>query len=359
METSEPAAGEEDGYDDPHETSTTPQISSRRHLLLLAVLVPAAVAITNQLLFSAIANRVWPQSLLYPWMAFSTAILSWCVGRYLDPPWLRWLVFGWCLALLDILTIAACLSGPIPRDFAYVLVAAQAGLLVVWSVSANLSWQIRLPMAMLAAAFLIAFAGIWRDDEWSVLVTVTVLIVCLVSGILRWKGYTLHRTQCGGGANSHQADFGTLQFGIRHMLIWAAAIAPLLIVARGVEFFMFAGLGGKGALPGLIISLCLAITALTAIWSVLGGSPWFVRIPVLVVMPCLLAYGLETYARHIRTPAWSRWSSGIILNLLWSMHGHWSTWIGVFTALLAALLLFLRANGYLLRRALAATAASK
>ena len=134
------------------------------------------------------------------------------------------------------------------------------------------------------------------------------------------------------------------------MLIWAAAIAPLLIVMRGVEFFMFAGLGGKGALPGVLISLCLAITALTAIWSVLGGSPWFVRIPVLVVMPCLLAYGLETYARHIRTPAWSRWSSGIILNLLWSMHGRWITWIGLFTALLAALLLFLRANGYLLRR---------
>ena len=213
-------------------------------------------------------------------MAFSTAVLSWCVGRYLNPAWLRWLIFGWCLTLLDILTIAACLSGPIPRDFAYVLVAAQAGLLVVWSVSAKVSWQIRLPTAMLAAAFLIAFAGIWRDDEWSVLVTVTVAIVCLVSGILRWNGFTLQRTKSPETQNSHQVDFGTLQFGIRHMLIWAAAIAPLLIVARGVEYFMFASLGGKGALPGVLISLCIAITALTAIWSVLGGGPWFVRIPV-------------------------------------------------------------------------------
>ena len=174
METSEPTADGDDRYDDAVESSATPLFSSGRELLLFAVLLPAAVAISNQLLFSAIANRAWPQSLLYPWMAFSTAVLSWCVGRYLNPAWLRWLVFGWCLTLLDILTIAACLSGPIPRDFAYVLVAAQAGLLVVWSVSAKVSWQIRLPTAMLAAAFLIAFAGIWRDDEWSVLVTVTV-----------------------------------------------------------------------------------------------------------------------------------------------------------------------------------------
>lgn len=321
----------------------------RARLILFAVLLPAAVAITNQVLFSGIANHHWPRPSLYPWMAFTTAVLSWCVGRYLQPTWLRLMVFAWCLALLDLLTIAACLSGPVDRSVAYVLIAAQAGMLVVWSVSANVNWQYRLPTALLATALLITFASIWHDDEWSVLVTITVLIVCATCVVLRWKGFKLQRID-NVTTNLKRSEVGALQFGIRHMLIWSAAIAPLLIATRGLELVMFASLGGKGALPGMLISLSLAITALTAIWSVLGVGPGYVRVLTLIVVPVSLAYGIEIYADYIRTPAWSRWSSGIILNLLWGMQGRWPTWLGLFAALLAALLLFLRASGYRLER---------
>jgi hypothetical protein len=49
-------------------------------LSIFAVVIPAAVAISNQLLFQLCSLedlRVW----LYPWMAISTAVLSWCTGR--------------------------------------------------------------------------------------------------------------------------------------------------------------------------------------------------------------------------------------------------------------------------------------
>jgi hypothetical protein len=349
MATTEPSAIEGNRRDANCSSSPAPLLPSLPRLLLFAMLLPAAVAITNQLLFSSIVNPRWQRLLSYPGMALTTAILSWCVGRYLQPSWLRLLVFAWCLALLDLLTVASCLSGPIERYVAYVLIAAQAGMLVVWSVSANVNWQYRLPTALLAAALLIAFASIWHDDEWSVLVTITVLIVCATCVVLRWKEFKLQRVD-NGATNLKRSEVGALQFGIRHMLIWSAAIAPLLIATRGIELMMFASLGGKGALPAMIISLSLAITALTAIWSVLGAGPWYVRLLALIVVPGILASGIEVYANSIRTPAWSRWSSGIILNLLWSMRGDWTMWLGLFAALLAALLLFLRASGYRLAR---------
>jgi hypothetical protein len=85
--------------------------ASRLRLLVCAIVIPAAVAGTNQAVFELATNNPGLRDWLYPWMAFTTAVLSWCVGRYLSPAWLRWMVFAWSLALLDLLTIAVCLSG--------------------------------------------------------------------------------------------------------------------------------------------------------------------------------------------------------------------------------------------------------
>lgn len=350
MSTTEPSAIEDDLGDNDCKSAPALVLPSRRRLLLFAVLLPAAVAITNQLLFSGIANFHWPRMLLYPWMAFTTAVLSWCVGRYLQPMWLRLLVFAWCLVLLDLLTIAACLGGPVEHGVAYILIAAQAGMLVVWSVLANVNWQYRLPTALLAIAMLIAFAGIWGRMEWSVLVTVTTLLVAVVCGILSWRGFKLRRIHIEGDPDEGHLDVGALQFSIRHMLIWSAAIAPLLIVARGVEFMTFSSIVGNGALPGMLISLSLAITALTAIWSVLGSGPWLMRLIAVIVVPGLLARGLEVYTRYARPMSWGPWPRDAIIYVLSEMRGHWTMWLGLLAALLAALLLFLRANDYRLVR---------
>ena len=85
-------------------------IQSPGRFVLCAIVLPIFVAASNQLLIAYgdfLFLRVW----LFPWMALSTAALGWMVGRYLSPAWLRWLVFGWSLALLNLLTIAACLGG--------------------------------------------------------------------------------------------------------------------------------------------------------------------------------------------------------------------------------------------------------
>src|SRR5262245_1738792 len=69
--------------------ASTATIASPARLVVLAVLLPAAVAATNQWLFESASksNLAWgalyPPNLargaLYPSMVLSTAILSWCV----------------------------------------------------------------------------------------------------------------------------------------------------------------------------------------------------------------------------------------------------------------------------------------
>ncbi len=118
-------------------------------LFAFAVFLPAMVAGSNQLLFDLIRSypglRVW----LYPWMTISTAVLSWCVGRYLQPAWLCWIVFGWSLALLDLLTVAACIDHRIDEHFGFVLVSVQISLVVLWAILGPIGWQWRLPVLWL------------------------------------------------------------------------------------------------------------------------------------------------------------------------------------------------------------------
>jgi hypothetical protein len=102
--------------------------TSRLRLLLCAVLIPAAVAGSNQWLYDAIGTSRWLQAWLYPWMTVTAAVLSWCAGRYLPTAALRWIVFAWCLLLLDLLTLAACQDGRIPDHFGFVLVSSQVSL---------------------------------------------------------------------------------------------------------------------------------------------------------------------------------------------------------------------------------------
>jgi hypothetical protein len=45
-----------------------------------------------------------------------------------------------------------------------------------------------------------------------------------------------------------------------------------------------------------------------------------------------------------------KWPAGAILSLLYAMQRHWMVWLGSYTAILAALLLFFRASGYRLVR---------
>src|SRR4029079_10155620 len=143
-----------------------PSLPSLGRLFVFAVLVPVVVAASNQLLLRAIGTRLELAPWLYPWIVTSTAALSWCTGRYLGPAWLCWIIFAWCLALLDLLTFIACITHRVEYQFGYALVSAQIGLLILWAIAGPGPWQLRLPSIAAVAPVVIIFCGSFVNNSY-------------------------------------------------------------------------------------------------------------------------------------------------------------------------------------------------
>jgi hypothetical protein len=325
-----------------------PTFSSWINLFAFAVLLPSAVALSNQLLFECIPRFPVLRGWLYPCMALTTALLSWCVGRYLQPAWLRFIVFAWSLALLDFLTIAASLERRIEYELGYVLVSAQISLLVLWAILGPGAWQTRLPVVAAVAVPVMIFSGSFVSNayavrSWGITMLLTSPIVAILCGGLRYLGFLLQQV-----AALDQAAAGkrpTYQFGLKHMLIWLTVTGPLLLVIRGLDF------EGANAFPAALLALSVSTVNLIAIWAVLGGGYWPIRIASLVGVPFLIAQGMDYYSAYLKSNVLNPWDDyGTIAWTLREMEDLWIAWLWLDGALLAALLLFLRAGGYRLMR---------
>jgi len=328
--------------------TSMPGLPSLGRLGVFAVLIPAIVAITNQLLLAAVGTRRELAPWLYPWVTASTAALSWCTGRYLHPAWLRWIIFAWCLALLDLLTFTACLSRRVDYQLGYVLVSAQISLLILWAIAGPGPWQTRLPSVAALAPVVIAFCGSFEGSSymsrsWNVMMFVTSAVVAALCGGLRYFGFVLR-----DASSMDSLKRRSFQFGMKHMLIWLTVTGPLLLVLRSLD------LSGRGLYPAALLAAGVATVNLIAIWAVLGGGYWIIRIVALVGAPLLIAEGLNYYSVYLKTNSLSSAGGGnwygTIAWALAEMKDRWTVWLCLDAALLAALLLFLRAIGYRLMR---------
>lgn len=330
------------------EIAADKRIPSRSHLLLSVVLLPAFVAGTNQLLFYLAPD--W----LFPGMVFTVAVLSWCSGRYLHPVWLRWAVFAWCLALLNLLTLAACLaSGALVYHFAYVLVSAQISLLAIWTILSPVAWQWRLPGALIGAPALILFATSFGGphyqtaDGWNAMMVMIAVVVVLLCGSLRLFGFILQKPEL---VQSDASDLGTPQahqFALKHLFIWATAMVPLLLVARGLDLILLARLDTPVVFIAALAAVTTATVNMIAIWAVLGPGWWLARLVMFLSATVLMAIGLTKYFNYV----YSQYRSfSPTQYALLRTRDDCFVWLSLDAVLLAALLLFLRASGYRLAR---------
>lgn len=322
-------------------------------LAVFAVILPVLVATTTQMLVRNV--RAFPslQSWLYPYLIFTTAILSWCAGRYLQPAWLRWILLAWCLALLDALTMIACLEGSLEDQFGYVLVSAQLSLLVLWAVLGTGYWQWRLPAVAALSPLVIMFSGSFMgsyysraEQSWNLMLIIATPIIALLCGGLRFFGFSLRDVRLEDGDAAKPGKRPTYQFGTKHMLIWLTVAGPLLLLVRGLDF------GGRAIFPAALLAASIATVNLIAIWAVLGAGYWVIRIVSLVGVPFLIAQGMSSYSAYLKSTATKPWYSlyGTIAFTIGEMEDLWIAWLWLDAALLAALLLFLRASGYRLMR---------
>ena len=112
------------------------------------------------------------------------------------------------------------------------------------------------------------------------------------------------------------------QFGTKHMLIWAAAMAPLLVVARGMEFLIFSDLDYSTTFQSVWLSLGIATLNLVAIWAVLGSGPRPLRIAALIMLPLVLALGVERYADSLHPGLGQSWTTLTFMLEKWEANGH-------------------------------------
>src|SRR4051812_5119679 len=178
-------------------------------------------------------------------------------GFLIEPPWLRWLLFAWCLLFTD-LNAASSLNDRIPQS----LFTAQIGLITVWGILGTSSWKIRLPVVLLLVLPMLAMIS----------QTAALCLICLV---IRSQRFRLARCQEEPPTNPYNATEvkpnPPLQFGIKDVLLWTTALAPLLAVSR------------MGAWHQLSDGVLHAIVLVVALWAALGqGAPW-VRWPVLAL----------------------------------------------------------------------------
>jgi hypothetical protein len=326
-------------------------------LITFAVLVPAFVAISNQVLLARLKGihdlRFW----LYAWFAATAAVLSWCTGRYLSPTWLRWLVFAWCLAMLDVLTFLTCMDDHVERQFGYVLVSAQIALLVLWAILGPGAWQIRLPAVAAVTPLVMMFSGSfvgWSRSytrSWGVMMMFATVTMALLCGGLRYLRFSLHMLSPEGApegaAEGSPGKRRVYQFGTRQMLIWLTVTGPLLLLIRNVDF------GIQGLFPSTLLAISAATVNLIAIWAVLGGGHWLLRIGSLLGIPFLIAQGMMQYSAYVNAAAGNMRFNGMYGTTAWmigEMEDLWLAWLWLDAALLAALLVFLRARGYRLTR---------
>jgi len=209
-------------------------------LFFFAALLPAAIAVLLQGMLE-ISSVKWLQTWYFPTLILCTAVLSWCTGRYVRPVWMQLILFAWCLALLDLLTILAGLRGRIEDQFGYVLVSAEISLLVLWTVLGSAPWQWRLPAAAALAPLVIMISGSFSAKyrfsavSWNFMMFISAPIMVLMCGVLRRFGFVLEKAGGEDGAGARRKG-PSYQFGMKHILIWFTVSGPLLILLRSLDY---------------------------------------------------------------------------------------------------------------------------
>ena len=309
-----------------------PAKPSLPRIILVGLVVPVLLALLDRWLlarefkFVFISRREVAASQAMILFVLQVGLLGVLCGRLIHSPWLRWIIFGWCLLFTDL----NAASSLVP-EASQALFTAQIGLVTVWAVLGTSSWKIRTPVVLLLIPLL------WAQ------ITQTAAL-CLICFILRSQRFRLasitEETLAGNPPNASSPAPRPIQFGVRDVLLWTTALAPLLAVSRLGQ--------GRMLTDGILHAIVLVV----ALWAALGQGAAWLRWPLLALFAfaagLILAqvdwYGLRWFP--IAPPFWSN------EHLQYICDWQWDTIAAFFLAggMLAATLLIYRVLGYRLCR---------
>jgi hypothetical protein len=328
------------------------------------ILVGAVVPVAFVGVESAMLTWLWPgEEWLTATLAFhvlQVGVLGVLCGRFIDWPPMRWLIYCWCWLSIDVqlLITATLLQGSFSSQFKGDLLfnamfAAQLSLVTIWGILATSNWLWRMPLAVVLGA-LVAFPLAGERDFTYFVQMIALGGLCL---LLSWRRFRLMRLPQEGAAAPAEAaeELRSVQFGIRHVLIWTTSLALALGVAKAMDRLNVETAHSLVRNDGMALicsGLLAAIGMIAAIWAALGAGPAWMRWPLLVVFA--VGGGLAADLLH-------RWTLYEFVFGVSGRTGFWEFYLeqkhSTFTryalaaSLLFATLLIFRAIGYRLQQA--------
>ncbi len=343
-------------------------------LLLFAVVVPSALTALNWILLEARKSQPISTTntmLLFALFIAEVGCLGWAAGAFIRNSLISWLVFLWCIILIDVQVLLATMdsqSGPWAGGarqgtvcLLYALLAAEIGLGITGVTLAKMNVLLRLLLAtlltvVLAAVFRELNATFTFDSRgWNLALfcqSVANLVICCWLWMAGFRiqprlALPAENTSFSAQLNKQSNDlnqvadvepseeYESAQFSILHLFIWTTTLALLIAIARAIDWSF---VSSTSWLAQVIIGCCFAMISITAVWGSLGKGMLTQRLLILptmvVLVGCLLAW---------LPNSWNR--------LAWRQDTEfWISWTGLEMFSLTAVLMVFRARGYRLIR---------
>jgi hypothetical protein len=337
-----------------------------RRLFLLAMLLPAAIFLVDQWTLSRYdfgQPSLLRTLVLYALFVGQVGVLGWTVGRWCPHPVLCWAVYAWGIALVDVSCFRAAVDDSISwwgnplSCLIYAFASAQIGMIVTWTIlTTSPPWQWRLPGFAIVASALGYFClclTFWSHelDMWVAALLVQSIVVVILSGFLRVRGFRLERYPQSEQSPDAARRVSYLQFSIGDMLLWTAATVPVLLLAKELDWLQFLQ-NGWDALPIVVmLGIGFAAVALVGMWAGLGQGSLVVRLAVLGAAAPAVGALLEWMPGSERVVGSVYRLQYHFLRMAAERVGFtWMAWTSLAGGFLAATLLIFRARGYRLVR---------
>jgi hypothetical protein len=330
-------------------------------LLLAGIVMPLGFAVANQYLL----NFQWEHPPDGPgtailWLLFvsQVGVVSSVAAHLVQKSWHGWAVYAWCCLLIDLQVLWAsshALGSGVQTESLLLtaLLAAQLGLVVVWSILGEQKWTIRVPVLLgLAVGVTLLLrqqmGGYYHGLSYSVLFLMQILGLYAVCSLLRCRGLCLSRPGEGPRERSMPDwQFPAFRFGLREFAVVAALFAVILVA---VQYSVYGDPPRESTPVNLAFAAVLtALTVAVAVWSALGAAPIEVRITGLLATCVLTASGFiisdALFGDRYHQFVWSE---------AFASRGWIFAWMYLAGGLLSATLLMMRMLGYRLRRVVTA-----
>lgn len=337
------------------------------------MLLPACFAALDHWLLAELqvkSNSVFFVAFMLGAFVVQVGLLGALCGRLIDSPLLRGIIYTWCWVLIDMQTVTASLTegyyyyywGNPTAILTTSLFAAQLGLVAIWAVLGSTRWVFRLPASLLMAVMLAVPLSnrSHYGDQLAQLFLVQTLVLLAICGVLRWQRFRLLREVNEipvEQAAVQEQGLRSMQFGLRHVMIWVTSLAVMLGIARAFDLLsperLSAFLGQEWVWfisAGAVVGMVLVV----ALWAGLGTGAAWLRVPLLA-----LAMLLSGATLIVTATMFANWP-GLSYRLNWRSAAFWSelvereAWIVAWTCLAGGLtyaaLLIYRTLGYRLTR---------